>query len=415
MIDLAKAGFIDEIYTKSMYRFARNTAEALRIIQELQSQGVAIIFEEENINTLTVDNQVLMNLRALFAEEEISQMSKNVAFMARQRYAQGIPDYKPFYGYKVGNKQFIIVPEEAKVVQLIFTLFLRGYGTTAIIKQLLKLKIKSFYGKDVWTRQMVTNVLTNERYKGDLLLQKTYRINGKQFMNNGELPKYYVKNDHEPIIDAEVFDMVQNEIKRRSQKPITKLNKYEFTGKFYCTCGGRMKHKINKKIINYEKEQWVCGKKDMLGAEQAQCFEAMPIPETLLKEITLDAYNDYIETPFEVKRPEELEQEAKALQRLQTSINKLYADNLITLKQYHEEKSKVVERKKELSKKIQDFDILSIYKKPQTRAKEYDKSIVEKHIEKIVIGGYKIRYTFKNGQEVIKEYKNDHRKYCKAY
>ena len=415
MIDLAKAGFIDEIYTKSMYRFARNTAETLRIIQELQSQGVAIIFEEENINTLTVDNQVLMNLRALVAEEEISQMGKNVAFMARQRYAQGIPDYKDFYGYRVENKQFIIVPEEAKVVQLIYTLFLKGYGTTAIIKQLLKLKIKSFYGKEIWTRQMIINILKNERYKGDLLLQKTYQINGKQFTNNGELPKYYVRDDHEPIIDAEVFDMVQDEIERRSKKPIQKRNQYEFTGKFYCTCGGRMKHRINSKIINYEQGQWVCGKKNMLGAEQAQCFDAMPIPETLLKEITLDAYNEYIEMPFELKRPEELEQETKTLQKLQTTINKLYADNLITYNQYQEEKNKIVERKKELSKKIQDFDILSLYKKPQTKAKEYDKSLVEKHIEKIIIGGYKIRYIFKNGQEVIKEYKNDHRKYCKAY
>ena len=159
----------------------------------------------------------------------------------------------------------------------------------------------------------------------------------------------------------------------------------------------------------------MCAKKDLLGAEQAQCFDAMPIPETLLKEITLDAFNDYIEMPFELKRPEELEQEAKTLQKLQTSINKLYADNLISIKQYQEEKNKILERKKDLAKKIQDFDILSLYKKPQTKAKEYDKSIVEKHIEKIVIGGYKIRYTFKNGQEVIKEYKNDHRKYCKAY
>ncbi len=415
MIDLAKAGFIDEIYTKSMYRFARNTTETLRIIQELQSQGVAIIFEEENINTLTVDNQVLMNLRALFAEEEISQMGKSVAFMARQRYAQGIPDYKDFYGYRVENKQFIIVPEEAKVVQLIYSLFLKGYGATAILKQLLKLQIKSPYGKDIWTRQIITDILSNERYKGDLLLQKTYRINGKQFTNNGELPKYYVRNDHEPIIDAEVFDMVQSELKRRSRKPIKRLNEYEFTGKIYCTCGSRMRHKVNNKVINFEQGQWVCAKKDMIGAELAQCFDAMPIPETLLKEITLDAYNDYIEMPFELKRPEELEQEAKILQKLQTSINKLYADNLISINQYQEEKNKILERKKDLAKKIQDFDILSLYKKPQTKAKEYDKSIVEKHIEKIVIGGYKIRYTFKNGQEVIKEYKNDHRKYCKAY
>ena len=416
MIDLAKAGFIDEIYTKSMYRFARNTTETLRIIQELQSQGVAIIFEEENINTLTVDNQVLMNLRALFAEEEISQMGKSVAFMARQRFAQGIPDYKDFYGYRVENKQFIIVPEEAKVVQLIYTLFLKGYGELAIVKQLYKLQIKSFCGKEIWTKQMVLNILTNERYKGDLLLQKTYQINGKKFTNNGELPKYYVKNDHEPIIDAEVFDMVQEKLKRRSRPAKSKrLEKYEFTGKTYCSCGSRMRHKINHRIINYEKGQWICGKKDMLGVEQSKCFDAMPIPETLLKEITLDAFNDYIEMPFELKRPEELEQEAKTLQKLQTSINKLYADNLISINQYQEEKNKILERKKDLAKKIQDYDILSLYKKPQTKAKEYDKSIVEKHIEKIVIGGYKIRYTFKNGQEVIKEYKNEHRKYCKAY
>lgn len=213
MIDLARAGFIDEIYTKSMYRFARNTTESLRIIQELQSLGVAIIFEEENINTLKIDNQVLMNLKALFAEEEITQMGKNVAFMARQRFAQGIPDYKDFYGYKVVNKEFVIVPEQAKVVQLIYTLFLKGYGTVAISKQLMKLQIKTPSGHDIWNRKVVADILTNERYKGDLLLQKTYRINGKRCLNKGELPKYYVRDDHEPIIDAEMFNIVQERMK----------------------------------------------------------------------------------------------------------------------------------------------------------------------------------------------------------
>lgn len=415
MIDLARAGFIDEIYTKSMYRFARNTAESLRIIQELQGLGVAIIFEEENINTLTVDNQVFMNLKALFAEEEITQMGKNVAFMARQRFAQGIPDYKDFYGYKVVNKQFIIVPEQAKVVQLIYTLFLKGYGTVAIIKQLMQLKIKSPLGHDTWNRKVVADILTNERYKGDLLLQKTYRVNGKRCYNNGELPKYYVRDDHEPIIDAEMFDIVQERMKGLKRNPNPCNEKREFTGKIYCTCGSRMKHKINHKIVNFEQGQYVCSKKDMYGAEHAQCFNSMPIPDSLLKAITLDAYNEYIDLPYELKMPDELKHESNTLQKLQTSINRLYMDNLITTEQYNEEKKKVIERRKELEKKIQDFDILSLYKKPLTKVKEYDKSIVEKHIDKITIGGFKVRFTFKNGQEITKEYKNEHRKYSKAY
>lgn len=176
-----------------------------------------------------------------------------------------------------------------------------------------------------------------------------------------------------------------------------------------------MKHKINSKIINFEKGQYVCSRKDMYGAEHAKCFDSMPIPDSLLKEITLDAYNEYIDLPYELKMPDELKQEINTLQKLQTSINRLYMDNLITTEQYNEEKKKAIERKKELEKKVQDFDILSLYKKPLTKVKEYDKSIVDNHIDKIIVGGFKVRFTFKNGQEITKGYKNEHRKYSKAY
>lgn len=414
MIDLAMAGFIDAIYTKSIYRFARNTSETLRIVQELQSIGVAVIFEEENINTLQLSNQVFMHLKALFAEEEINQMSKNVSFMARERFSQGIPDRKDFYGYKVVDEQYVIVEEEAKVVQLIFALFLKGHGVISITKQLQRLQIKSPMGYDTWNKSTLEDILRNEKYKGDLLLQKSFYTNGVRHNNNGELPKYYVRHNHEPIIDAEVFDTVQEIIKNKGKPKSRDKQKYDFTGKLFCSCGGKFKHKINTRIVNFERSQWVCSKKDTYGAEFANC-SSMPIPNSLLEEITLDAYNQFIDTPYEIKAPKELQEELLKLEKLQFTINKFYSDNLISIQQYKEEKNKILERRKELSKIIQEYDILSIYEKPQNKAKQYNKNIIDYHIESILIDGFKIIFKFKNGQEITKEYKHEHRKYSKAY
>lgn len=415
MIDLAKAGFIDEIYTKSLYRFARNTQETLRIIQELQTLGVAVIFEEDNINTLQMSSQVFVHLKALCSEEEITQMGKNVSFMARKRYAQGIPDRQTFYGYRVENGEYVINEEQAKVVQLIFALYMKGYGLVGIVKQLQLLQIKSPTGNDMWCKDTIKGILRNESYKGDLLLQKFFYVNGKCHRNNGELPKYYVSNDHEPIIDAEVFDMVQELIKQRESGPRNAPKpRYDFTSKIECACGGKFKHNINHKIVNFETGQWVCAKKDNYGAKIANCH-SMPIPDSLLESITLDAYNEYVRIPYELKPPEDMQKESEILAKLQFTINSLYSDNLISLQQYKEEKAKINERKKELSRKIQAYDILSLYKKPSSRASEYSKAIVEKHIDKIIMDGFKMRFIFKNGQEVIKEYKNEHRKYSKAY
>ena len=415
MLELAKAGFIKEIYTKSIYRFGRNTFETINTIQELRQKGVAIIFDEEGINTLTCNQDIILKLKAILSEQELKTMSKNVQFTARKNFMNGIVPKAIIFGYDFDkDNKMIINEEEAKVVRLIFSLYSKGYGVTAIANQLGQLKIPTCHGSDIWSVATIENMLRNERYIGDALLQKKYKENGVEVLNKGKLDQYYVTNNHEPIIDRELFDFVQQRIQEQSKKHCHSKIKtiYPLTSKIECgKCGKNFKHKVNNKIISFDNNIWSCATKDRFGKNTCQ---ATDIIESLLKEIILDAYNEFIEMPYQLKDYSEYNTRIKEIQELVQRLKRLYLDHLINYEQYSSEIEKLDKEQKDNLAKVRDYNLMSLYKKPRVKVKEYQDNLIE-HIEKIIITGYKIEVIFKNNQSVTKEFKYEHRKYTKNY
>lgn len=241
MIKDCEKGKIDLILTKSVSRFARNTVDSLNYVRKLKAMGIGVFFEEQNIDTLTTDSEMFIGLYSVMAQSESENISSNVRWGIQQRMKNGTYSSNfNIYGYRKGeNGEPEIVLEEAEVVKMIFDRYLDGASITQILKYLSENKIPNRLGKTEWSKSAVQNMLSNEKYVGDILMQKTYRsdcISKKVKKNNGELAKYLISNNHPAIIERDIFNLVQQEKARRGAKSkksdsaITELGKY--SGKY---------------------------------------------------------------------------------------------------------------------------------------------------------------------------------------
>lgn len=212
---------IDIILTKSISRFARNTVDSLKYIRALKELGVAVIFEKEGINTLETDSEILLTMLSAFAQAESENISANVIWGIRQAMREGKVriQYKKLYGFKRGEDgRPEIVPEQAVVVRSIYDQYLAGASYNIIKKRLEAEHILNVSGKPEWSLSVIRSILTNEKYYGDVLLQKTFTkdcISKRIVRNTGQLPMYLVTNNHQGIIDRQTFDAVQVEMARR--------------------------------------------------------------------------------------------------------------------------------------------------------------------------------------------------------
>ena len=225
MIAACKRGRIDMILTKSASRFARNTVDCLKVIRTLKARGIAVIFEKENINTLTESSEFLITLFSSFSQAESESMSLNIIPGIRQSMKEGnIPfQYSRTLGYRRGpDGRPEIDPEEAETVRLIYTRYLEGRSLGDIQRELVEKNIPTAAGIQGWSRQVIQNILTSEKYIGDGLRQKTYTTgpigNKKTVKNNGELPMYYSRDHHPAIIPRDIYYRVKEEMARRASK-----------------------------------------------------------------------------------------------------------------------------------------------------------------------------------------------------
>lgn len=256
MIDMCREGKIDRILTKSIERFARNILDSIKFIRELKSIGVSIYFEKQNIDTGNMTSEMMIALYSVFAQAESESISNNVRMGKRFGYKLGKAPmmYNNILGYRKGeNGEPEIIPEEAEIIITIFTKFLEGFSYRRIADLLAEKGYKTKKGNSEWNTSVIQRILQNEKYKGDVLTQKTYVVDlfeKKSARNTGELPMYLIKNHHIPIIEPEVFDMVQVEIARRnsmkavSDKAISYRSKfsskYALTGLVVCgDCGSK--------------------------------------------------------------------------------------------------------------------------------------------------------------------------------
>ena len=268
MVSDALDGKIDLIVTKSVSRFARNTVDSLTTVRKLKDKGVEVYFEKENIWTLDSKGELLITIMSSLAQEESRSISENSTWGQRKRFADGKVSvaYSHFLGYDKGpDGKMVVNYEEAETVKLLYKLYLSGLSMSAVAKELTKRGLKTPYGKDKWRIGAVRGILTNEKYKGDALLQKEYTVDfltKKVKRNEGEVPQYYVENDHEAIISPAVFDMVQNEIEKR-KKEITRYSGVSiFSNKIKCgDCGGWYGCKVWHSGDKYRKVIYQCNHK----------------------------------------------------------------------------------------------------------------------------------------------------------
>ena len=224
MIRMCKNKKIDLVITKSISRFARNTVDCLEYVRQLKDLGIGVIFEKENLNTLTMTSEFMIALYGSFAQAESESISKNVSWGKEKAYREGKVtfQYKYLLGYRKGaDGKPEIVPEEAEIVRLIYRLFLDGYSMRNIKKFLEYKGFLTSQGKKIWNESLVSSILKNEKYVGDALMQKTYTldcITHKVVKNKGERPMFLVTDHHDPIIDRDTYNRVQQELARRTSK-----------------------------------------------------------------------------------------------------------------------------------------------------------------------------------------------------
>ena len=268
MIKDALDGKIDLIITKSVSRFARNTVDSLTTVRKLKDKGIEIYFEKENIWTLDSKGELLISIMSSLAQEESRSISENTTWGQRKRFADGkatVP-FRRFLGYDRGEDgNLVINPEQAKTVQLIYKLFLTGLSFMGIAKELMKRGIKSPGGKDKWNPSVIQSILTNEKMKGDALLQKKFTVDfltKKMVKNEGQIPQYYVTGSHEAIIDPATFDIVQTEIARRKSGNRRYSGVTIFSNRIKCgECGHFYGSKVWHSADKYRRVIYQCNHK----------------------------------------------------------------------------------------------------------------------------------------------------------
>lgn len=268
MVEDALAGKINLIITKSVSRFARNTVDSLSTIRKLKEHNVECYFEKENIWTFDSKCELLLSIISSISQEESRSISENVTWGHRKRMADGkiLMQFGRFLGYDRGEDGRPVINEaEAEIVREIYRLFLAGNTPYTIAKKLTADGIKTPAGKEKWSDSTVRSILTNEKYKGDALLQKTFTsdyLTKKKKKNTGQIPQYYVEESHEGIISPEIYDAVQAEIERRSRKKSRYSGVDILASKVVCgECGCFYSPKVWHSTDQYRRTIYQCGHK----------------------------------------------------------------------------------------------------------------------------------------------------------
>ena len=295
MIQDCKKRKIDLILTKSISRFARNTLDSIQYVRMLKQMGIAVVFEKENINTATMNSEMILTVLSAFAQAESESISQNVARGKRMGYKHGkfaFP-YGRIIGYRKGaDGKPEIVPEQAEIIRLIFNSYLQGDSLQSIKTKLETAGALTARGNTEWSAQSIQRILQNEKYCGDVLLQKTFTedvLTGVHKKNTGQLPQYYIENYHEGIVSKQIFREVQAEIARRNSKSAANQrkrrrgrynSKYALTERLVCgDCGSPYK-RVTWNIHGRKQIVWRCVNRIEYGTKF--CGSSPSIPEEKL-------------------------------------------------------------------------------------------------------------------------------------
>ena len=287
MLKDCRRGKIDRIIVKSISRFARNTKECLNTLRELKGLGISVVFEKENIDTAMLSDEIMVTVMGGLAQEESASISQNMRWSVERRMKNGtfVISHMP-YGYSRKKGNYTIEAEEAEIIKRIFRDFLSGKGVYSICNSLNAEGVKRNDGR-LWDKKLVRYILGNEKYIGDCLLKKTYTADVfpfKKKINRGEVPQYYVTDNHEQIISKEDFEKVQELLKQRSKHYQGKrFDEHTFSRKIYCGYCSTLYRRKRVNDITY----WVCYKHDYKAAD----CESKRLTEESIKSCFIIFYN----------------------------------------------------------------------------------------------------------------------------
>jgi site-specific DNA recombinase len=428
MIDECMAGNIDMIITKSISRFARNTLDCLKYIRQLKDKNIPVYFEKENINTMDSKGEVMLTIMASLAQQESQSLSQNVKLGLQYRYQQGEIQVNcaRFLGYtKDENKRLVVVPEEAEIVKRIYREYLEGASMLKIARGLEADGILNGAGKERWHTSNINNILRNEKYIGDALLQKTYTVDfltKKRVKNNGIVPQYYVENSHEAIIPREVFMQVQEELIRRrivhtspNGKTRTFSSNHVFAQIIICGKCGEVFRRVHWNNRGKKSIVWRC----VSRLENTGLFcDARTVLESQIEQVLVSAINqtlcqknDFlavlrqnIDAVLRDEKSQPLADIDKRLADLQEELLKRtaaradYDDVADEIYRLREEKQKLqleAAGRDEQKKRIADMD--EFLREQPIALTEYDEPLVRRLIEKVTVYEDKFTVEFKSG------------------
>lgn len=434
MINDCMNGEIDMVITKSISRFARNTLDTLKYVRMLKERNIAVYFEDEKINTLTMDGELLLVVLSSVAQQEVENISANVKKGLKMKMKRGeLVGFQGCLGYDYhkDTKTITVNEEEAEIVRYIFNRYIEGAGGSVIAHELENLGYKTKYGSSTWVQSTIIGIIKNEKYKGDLLLGKTFTvdpISKRRLENFGEEDKFYIRNHHEPIISEEVFEKAQEILARRNVnrgkigEGNTKREKYSRKYAFSCMlecgfCGGTLTRRNWHSSSQYSKVIWQCVTATKKGKKF--CKHSKGIPETAIEEAFVESYrllcddnkdvleeflqrmDDTLSSSAVSKQLAKAEKEIDALEkkksklvdmRLEEVIDKetyesKYADLVSKQEQLVEERKKLQEtsdNEKDIKKRLKEF------KKTLEQNEvldKFDRYVFESIVEKVIVGG----------------------------
>ena len=301
MLRACREGRIDLILCKSVSRFGRNSVDVLRTIRSLRERGIGVVFEKEAVDTRTMNSELILAFHSAFSQSESESIRENVSRGLRMAYEQGTIAIGPnLYGFRKSQDGGVEIDEEqAAVVRQIARWFLDGDSLHTIVDKLAQRHIPSPKGKDIWSTPTIRSILSNEKYKGDVLLQKTYKpslFSDRAVRNDGALKKYYIEDVLPRILEPETFDRIQEELaKRGAKRPTSEKAKTPFgrySGKYALStlvvCGqcGALYRRVTWYRKGEKKIVWRCGAR---LDNKADCTQSPTLEEPALQAAVMEA------------------------------------------------------------------------------------------------------------------------------
>lgn len=464
MIRKCQHGEIDMILTKSISRFSRNTSDTIKYVRMLRDKHIAILFEKENINTLDMNGEMLLTILSSLAQQEVESLSGNVKMGLQMKMKRGeLIGFNGCLGYDYNRetKEITVNREEAETVIFIFELYIQGYGGARIAKQLMEMGIKNHKGNVVWTDSGVMGIIKNEKYKGDVLLGKTFTvdpISKRRLANMGEENQYYIKDHHEAIVPREIWDKAESiRLKRVNSKLIESTGKRErytrqfaFSSMLECAyCGHKLSRRTRHQTVKTTKPVWQCTNAIKYGIDNCphcKAIDEIIIEEAFLEsfrllannfddvfESVLDTVEEVLKDDTELKQVEKVGKEISSIKKRKSRLTDLLLDGRIEQEDYDEKKEKfqrkihkLTEEKACLESNIgqqQNINkrMLQLRKtlEREDPLDKFDRMVFESIVEKVIVGGYdadgnpspyKLTFVLKSNQTLkVKNARADYR------